>query len=335
MSNSQVIPIIPAKPPIFTQLQRNMSFFQGQQIVVMKGWEGFADRLQILSHCLHYCLVHKAAICIDWRDYMWGQETLDFSTYFEIVGIPVVSLSTVLDRMKNGATVSPPAWNLENMATIPNESVHFAQFQSTITNSYGRINAEIIVNNGKGLRMWHIDNLISNIRLKKPIAELISGRLQNLESPFTAIHLRGTDRLSNLSVENAIKPAIDAINLQPPHVISRMYVLSDMNSMINAWIAKFPQSKQLYSDYEIYKLPSGTQGTHQLPKEALEFYKVKKHTMNIDTITDFLIICFSNWSFGNSKESTFTSLAAFMRQGGKIGISKWLHGYQPITKAFI
>jgi hypothetical protein len=57
--------------------------------------------------------------------------------------------------------------------------------------------------------------------------------------------------------------------------------------------------------------------------------------MNIDTITDFLIICFANWSFGNSKESTYTSLAAFMRQGGKIGISKWLNGFQPTNKSFI
>ena len=325
MISSQIIPNKAASVPTF----------QGQQIVVMKGWEGFADRLQILSHCLHYCLINKAAICIDWRDYMWGQEELDFCDYFEIVGIPVVSLSDVLERMKNGATISPPAWNLDTMAAIPNESVHFAQFQSTINNSYTRINSEIVVNNGKGLRMWHIDNLISNIRLKKPIAELISGRLGNLESPFTAIHLRGTDRLSNLPLEAAIKPAIDSVNSQPPHVTTRMYVLSDMNSMINLWSSKFPQTKKLYSDYEIYKLPNGTQGTHQLPKEALEFYGVKKHTMNIDTITDFLIICFANWSFGNSKESTYTSLATFMRQGGKIGISKWLHGFQPTNKSFV
>lgn len=302
-----------------------------QQIVVMKGWEGFADRLQILSHCLHYCKVHGAAICLDWRDYMWGQGDLDFSDYLEIVDIPVVSLDYVLERMKNGATISPPAWNIENMTAIPNESVHFDIFSSSINNSYTKINADIVVNNGKGIRMWHIDNLISNIRVKKPIADIISERLAKLESPFTAIHLRGTDRLSNLTPEAAILPAFTAITNQAPHIQARMYVLSDMNSMIKSWIAKFPQTKQLYSDYEIYKLPNGTQGTHQLPKEALGFYGVKKHTMNIDTITDFLIMCFSNWSFGNSKESTYTSLAAFMRQGGKIGMSKWLHGFMPQT----
>ena len=59
-----------------------------QQILVVKGWEGFADRLQALSHCMNYCIKYNAAICIDWRDYMWGQDNEDFSDYFEIVGIP-------------------------------------------------------------------------------------------------------------------------------------------------------------------------------------------------------------------------------------------------------
>ena len=63
----------------------------------------------------------------------------------------------------------------------------------------------------------------------------------------------------------------------------------------------------------------------------LEFYNIKKHNMNIDTITDFLTICFTNWSVGNSKESTFTGLGKFMNQGGALGVSKWLHGFYPIN----
>ena len=57
------------------------------QILLLKGWEGFADRLQVLSHCINYCKVNQAAICVDWRDNMWGQETFDFHDYFEIIGI--------------------------------------------------------------------------------------------------------------------------------------------------------------------------------------------------------------------------------------------------------
>ena len=310
----------------------NVEYHQEQQIVLMKGWEGFADRLQVLSHCLNYCIIHKAAICVDWRDDMWGQEKLDFSDYFEIIGIPVVSLSDVIQRVKGGASVYPKAWNLETISDVPNESTHFDQYKLTFNNDYKRINSQIIINNTRAYRVWHLDNLISNIRLKKHISEIISSRLTNLERPYTVIHLRGTDRLSNLSLEDAIKPAVDKIKLQPAHIVKRMYIISDMESMITLWKTKFPQTKKLYNDSEIYKLPDETNGTHQLSKEVLDFYNIKKHNMNIDTITDFLIICFASWTFGNSKESTYTSLAKFMNQGGVVGISKWLHGFHPKKK---
>jgi hypothetical protein len=315
-------------------LKKSEKYEQGQQIVVVKGWEGFADRLQVLSHCLKYCIVHKAAICVDWRDYMWGQETLDFSDYFEIIGIPVMSLSDVVKRVKEGASVYPKAWNLETIESVPTELTHFDEYKLTFKKDYKRINSQIIINNTKAYRVWHLDNLISNIRIKKSIADLISHRLKNLERPYTIIHLRGTDRLSNLSLEDAINPAVEKINSQQTHILKRMYVISDMESMINLWINKFPQTRKVYNDSEINKLPDEKNGTHQLSKEVLEFYDIKKHNLNIDTITDFLIICFANWSFGNSKESTYTSLAKFMNQAGVLGISKWLHGFYPKNKKF-
>jgi len=310
------------------KLKSNEKMFNEQQIVVMKGWEGFADRLQVLSHCLHYCRIHKASICIDWRDYMWGQETLDFSDYFEISGVNVVSLSDVIERMKKGATILPSMWNLEKISGVPDESTRGEEYDCPFNSSYNRVNSEIIVSNTKGIRTWHINNLTSNIRLKENIAEIISDRLKNLEIPFTVIHLRGTDRLSNLTLEESIKPAVDIINLQPSRITDRMYVLSDMKEMINLWMTKFPKTKKLYTDYEIYKLPSNlSSGTHQISKDAIELYGLKKHNMNIDTIYDFLIISSAKWCFGNSKDSTYTIMASFIRNGGKSGVSKWLRNF--------
>jgi hypothetical protein len=318
---------------LFCKIKRGHQFL-GQQIVVMKGWEGFADRLQVLSHCLHYCKLHNAAICIDWRDYMWGQESLDFSDYFEIINVPVVTLSDVIERVKQGAVISPPAWTLETLSVVNNESLRFKEYECEFNNSYDRIDAEIIVTNCKGIRTYHIDNLISNIRLKKNIAEIISSRLQNVEIPYTVIHLRGTDRLAESSLEDSIKPAVELIKVQPPHINARMYVISDMKQMVDMWVDYFPQTKKLYSDYEIYKLPDNLRsGTHKMTKEVLEFYGLKKHNMNIDTIFDFIVISFSKWCFGNSKESTYTKMGKFIGQSGKIGVSKWLGGFYPVTSS--
>ena len=102
-------------------MQQEKQQQQQQQILVLKGWEGLADRLQSLSHCMNYCIKYNAAICVDWRDYMWGQGTRDFSDYFKIVGIPVVSLETVLKRMEEGAIVNPPAYTLSNIREPPAE----------------------------------------------------------------------------------------------------------------------------------------------------------------------------------------------------------------------
>ena len=76
-----------------------------KQVVVVKGCEGFADRLQSLSHCLQYCLQNNAAICVDWRDDLWGQQTRDFADYFEVVDVSYLTLDDVAQlqfSLKNG-----------------------------------------------------------------------------------------------------------------------------------------------------------------------------------------------------------------------------------------
>ena len=67
-----------------------------RQILLVKGWEGFGDRLQVVTGCIKYCLHHNASICVDWRDYMWGQDKTDFTDYFEIMGVQSVPLITVI-----------------------------------------------------------------------------------------------------------------------------------------------------------------------------------------------------------------------------------------------
>ena len=64
-----------------------------------------------------------------------------------------------------------------------------------------------------------------------------------------------------------------------------------------------------------------------LSAEALEFYSISKRDLNINTITDFLILAFSNNHVGN-KDSVFTSMAVFLRQAGDIGLRLWL-GWAP------
>lgn len=290
-----------------------------QQILLVKGWEGLADRLQALSHCMNYCIKYNAAICVDWRDYMWGQGKRDFSNYFQIVGIPVIPLETVLKRVEEGAIVNPPAYTLSHIHSPPSEIIHFSEFSSKIDNSCLKQEGDIIVHNSKGTRMWHLSNLIQNLRVAEPIRPMIISKLSRLHIPYTSIHLRGTDR----KTESTLKFVSDNYNLLPPHAKARSYVISDMSSLTEEWLSLHPESHVLDETAPILKIPPGKQGTHMLLEEVLEFYGITKHELNMNTITDFLVIAFASWGVGHG-ESTFTRLATFLRQGGAIGLGKWL-----------
>jgi hypothetical protein len=37
-------------------------------VLLMKAMEGFADRFQVLAHCIRYCKKHNTALCVDWSD---------------------------------------------------------------------------------------------------------------------------------------------------------------------------------------------------------------------------------------------------------------------------
>jgi hypothetical protein len=295
-----------------------------QQILLVKGWEGFADRLQVLSHCLNYCIKYNAAICVDWRDYMWGQGNEDFSDYFEIVGIPVVPLATILSRVAAGATVNPPANTYDLLREPPSQVIHFPEFQSKIDNSCHKQEGDIIVHNTKGLRMWHLNNLIQNIRVAESARKQVIQHLSGLQLPYTSIHLRGTDR----KTDSTISHVTAGYTILPPHAKVRSYIISDMRMLAEEWIQKNPDSKYVNENAPVLKIAPGIQGTHMLAAEVLEFYGITKRELNLNTIADFLVIAFASWGAGHS-ESTFTKLASFMRQGGSIGVSKWLDWSPP------
>jgi len=306
------------------------------QIVLMKGNQGFADRLQVLSHCLHYCILNNASICIDWRDELWGQEKLDFNDYFEVLDINIISVGEVVERLKNGSSVFPQAWTIKDIEDPPNPTTRFNKYNYTFENNYKKLKEDIIVINCDGLRTYHIDNLVSNIRLRPNISDIIIRRIGKLRLPYTIIHLRGTDRLNKKTIAESIEPAIEKYNKLPKYAKNRLYVLSDMKEMITLWREKFPETNVIFEDYTIYKIPddeisNGMQGIHQLDEDILSYYSIDKHQINIDTITDFVIMCYSKWIIGNNEDSVFTKLSRFISKTGKRGISKWLDGYEPET----
>ena len=300
------------------------------QIVVMKAWEGFADRLQVLSNLITYCLKHKAFLCIDWRDENWGQGRWDFHDFFEIIGIPVVTLETV--NMIVGAKIVPSCWAREYIAQPMNRLFLGSDFTGPdMCDNQEKIEGDIIVTNGRGVRKFDGQNIVNNLRFKKPVAELIQQRLSNFYLPATVVHLRGTDRFK----PELINTWFEKFDNLMPHCKARVYHISDSQSLIDDWVKKVPHSKLCNKNSTILKIPNSTkQGTHQLSHEALEFYGITKYDLIIDALADFMALTMATDGIGLEK-STFFEMARLLFNYGPDLISRMLHGYRPARKSLL
>jgi len=308
-----------------------------KQIVVVKGWEGFADRLQILAHCMQYAMLNNAALWVDWRDEMWGQKDSDFNDYFQIVGIETVTIDEVTQKIKSGATVYPPSWTETDISTPMNKYISMKnstnKFEDVLAN-YTKLPYDVIVVKN-GLRKYNISHIINNLRIRPDVSAKIQHNLANVLLPFTAVHLRGTDRM-NGSVSEIITQTTEKYNSLCEYEKARVYVISDMRLLAEAWINGHPNTLYVNPHNTIFKIEMGVSGkkigSHMLPKEVYDYYGVSKYNMNIDTITDFIALAMANWYIGNiDTESCFTKMARFVNDTvGHEGIVSWLGDYVPI-----
>jgi len=327
-----------------------------KQIVVVKGWEGFADRLQVLSHCIEYCKKTGATICVDWRDCMWGQSTEDFHDYFKIIGIPSIPITGLLDHIQSisstpselenaqpcehgpttaggGVKIFPPAWTVETLLSEPCELFHFPDYENEIIMSLLKICAEydILVHNGKGERTYHSSNLINNIRFQSNVCDHIQHRLLELPKDYTAIHLRGTDRLIGETMNDCIANTINNVYVEYEGLDSfdkqRVFIVTDMDELRNEILARIPNAEYL-PNAKVAALPKNSKkGRHMLQPNALEYYGIKKSDLILDALTDFMILCLSDTIISNQPKSLFYEMADLIRKyGGNKGKGAWLGG---------
>ena len=61
--------------------------------LLVKSHVGFADRLQALSHAVHYAFKHDRILCVDWRDTIWSDGVIDFAAFFDTCSVPTISFA--------------------------------------------------------------------------------------------------------------------------------------------------------------------------------------------------------------------------------------------------
>jgi hypothetical protein len=306
-----------------------MDITEKKQILVVKGIEGFCDRLAVLAYCIRYCIVNDALLCVDWRDNMWGQRTLDFDSYFDLINVNTISIEDAVKTIDENTTYFPTVWNKREVEQVPTDTSSFEKYKLGFDKEYTKINADIVVHNGCGNREWHYENILCNIRFKKHISDAIIERIKHIRGPYTVIHLRGSDRMKKMAtVEETIADAVSEYEALMPYQKRRVFVISDMKDMIAEWKKLFPESMVPLDNYAVHKIENTREGTHKLDKYALEYFNITKHDLIMDTLADFIIICFSNQIISSCKPSYFYTMGKNIKNYSG-GISRWLDYYSP------
>jgi predicted SAM-dependent methyltransferase len=257
--------------------------------LVSKGWEGFSDRLQCLSHCVTWALRYNRVLHVDWEDRIWSHGNGGFHRYFDLVDLPYVSS---VAQIPAGLDVFPSFWQ-RGMGLPADEWIYKLKDELIFDPQEGRHYESVWVHPGIGFRAYDFAQLPLHLRLSAAAATEIKPLLAVAPSNLPVVHLRGTDR--PLSEERwAVLRQIAPVAC----------VVSDDQSLVRRWLQESPESVVL-SD----TLVESQGGGHKLDPKSLGKVGLDKHRMNIRLLTDFIVLAGAKEAHALNEQSIFFSMA--------------------------
>lgn len=318
-----------------------------KKFVVLKGAEGFADRLECLLQAIRYAKVTQRTLVVDWRDLDWSHDRqLSFDNYFRIEGIKWTTLSDFKQKFKaNGKNVSifPPRWikdlhddafdryMRQNEYRLPDNSACIEAISSGIMCDFEET---IVIYPGVGHRTFHyIDasHIIPSDDIKVEIMSFAE-KYNLVENGYDVIHLRGgtktwaggeiSDDHPDKDLHQQWKTKEDYLrNIYEVHQINTkdlptvpLFALTDTPCLADTWNVHFPEAKLLPNS--AHGMLHDT-GIHKLRKDHLISTGVgkclpSKHTINFEAIRDFIIMTNSRSLVGDGV-SLYSKLAFHLK----------------------
>jgi hypothetical protein len=265
--------------------------------LVSKGWEGFCDRLQCLSHSIILALRYNRVLFVDWSDRIWSHDARDFYSYFELVDLPyVTSISQIPDDLE----VFPRFWR--HSLEIPADKwVYKLKEELVFDPQVGYHFEPVWVHPGIGFRTFNYSLLSKHLRLRLDIVNILQALLANIPPDLPVVHLRGTDRDVPENRWAFLREAAPVA-----------CVVSDDVTLAQRWMQESPNSL-LISD----TLVEGRAKGHQLSAATLKRIGIEdKHRMNIQLLADFVVISCAKNAYALNEESYFFKVS---RQIGAVG----------------
>ena len=277
--------------------------------LVSKGWEGFCDRLQCLSHCVGIALQSQRVLYVDWEDRIWSHGHGGFFRYFCLVDLCYVSRA---EDIPKELPVFPPFWT-RGLGLPADEWIHKVQDEVVFDLQKVGANEPVWVHPGVGFRAYDFHQLPQHLRLSAEAASEILPLLDQVVDALPVVHLRGTDRPMSEERWAALRQSAPVAN-----------VISDDRVLAQRWMRESPQSV-LLSNTLVEEKNAG----HKLDAKTLSHYGLSKHAMNIRLLADFLILARASEAYALNEHSVFFSMARLFGACG--GVAPLL---QPVPAAF-
>lgn len=298
--------------------------------MVVKSAEGFADRLQVVSHAIEYCKKFNAALCVDWSDGIWGNGLFDFHHVFEIGnGIKTMDKISVLKLVATGKVkVNPPCWTLKDIAEPMNARTCHIDFRGPLHNSTStvdKVEGDVIIMNGYENRGWYFVNILKHIRMLPHVATEVRALLEDFNPNSVVVHLRGTDRPD----PEFTKHAIIAVKQFPEE--APIYVVTDAMTLYEEFKTAIPKATLVNPSSSVLKIPPNEDGTHKMIPPLMKKYGLSKWRMVIELLAEFVAIWSAQWAVGK-RHSFYFRLARQMSRITEDAMKSFMRGWTPYIK---
>ena len=312
---------------------------------ILKGSEGFGDRLRCLLYAIQYCELTNRTLVIDWRDRDWTQgRDVPIEEYFKIKKIKNIPYHIFLKKcIKEEFSIFPPKWKdvlfargfeswLGGREFLVNERK--IMFKEIVEDGAEDFNESVVVYSGVGYR-FDRRKYTKYIDFSKKVKNNISLALNQYKikkNKYICIHLRFESKSwdnNEKIVNKRIKSQIE--NKFPTKKNYFEYMekeLSEINEKLKVIIItdNYEEAEKWNKENKI-----GEVVKHQTKIEAKEKsgihkaninfensnYNINtKHEMNMDCLRDFGLMLNSKYLISD-KISTFSNIARKFRLNDK------------------
>jgi hypothetical protein len=264
--------------------------------LLVKAHVGFGDRLQALSHAMKYATKYQRTLCVDWSDSIWSDGTINFDTFFDICGVPVISPNELFEMRI--PSVSPMGWvnQLERRADL--RFLNRTVYHNLLADEDNP--AEVLVYGSIGTRIYHRDNL-NQLRVKKEFRDAIVSELIRYQDFDWIVHLRGTDRRQQSDHDQYLSCFFEKLDAIPK--AERLLVVSDSLPLFRQLHSRFPRTVLRTPHLEQFDT---VRGTHFQTS-------ISKNDYNLQMLIDFFLLVYAPNCISDG-ESIFSLMARFLHE---------------------